>query len=193
MDNINNIELATKCYSGDTKSQRLFFNHYKNNVRNIVYTSLSSTNYDIDDIIQHVFIRVFKSLKNYQGLCSMDTWVYRIASKVCIDQLRKKYRKRQLSIVYNTELIENTFEDKIEFNPEFNMKSKYIKDIVYNGLDKLAPEKKLVVVMYELEGFSLNEICEIVKKPIGTVKSRLFYARKELMDYFKNTDLYALV
>ncbi len=176
--------LINACISGNRESQRELFRRYRQSVYGIIVHNLSA-DYDIDDILQQVFIKVFKSLENFKGLSSLDTWIYRITSKVCIDQLRKKYRKRQLDMVDSPDRVENTIERKTDFNPEKKMESDELKERLGEALNKLSPEKRLVVSLYELDGFSLQEISEMVNKPVGTVKSRLFHGRKELAEHLE--------
>ncbi|MBD3317791.1 MAG: sigma-70 family RNA polymerase sigma factor, partial [Chitinivibrionales bacterium] len=90
--------LVSGCVAGDHRCQRELFKRYRRKVLSLVSRSLGP-GFDIDDVLQQVFIRVFKSLGSFQELSSLDTWVYRITVKVCTDQLRRKYRKRRLDIV----------------------------------------------------------------------------------------------
>ena len=173
------VQLVRGCISGSNESQRKLFSRYKQKVYGIIIHNLSA-NYDVDDVLQQIFIKVFKSLKNFKGLSSLDTWVYRIATKVCIDQLRKKYRKRQLKIVDFPEGVNNSVDKDALSNPEMGLEEQELKVIVEAAMDRLSPNKRVVVSLYELEGFSVEEIANIIKKPEGTVKSRLFHGRKEL-------------
>ncbi len=178
-----NEVLIEGCIKGDRQYQILLFRKYKNTVYSLIYKTLGSS-YDVDDIIQQVFIRIFNSLKKFKGLSSLDTWVYRITTKVCIDQLRKKYRKRQISIINSSETIDNSFPS--ERSPLKEQEHQELRQQIENGLNKLSIEKRLVVSMFEMEGFSLQDIAKILKKPIGTVKSRLFHGRKELAQHLRN-------
>jgi RNA polymerase sigma-70 factor (ECF subfamily) len=136
--------------------------------------------FDTDDVIQQVFISIFKSLENFRGLSSLDTWVYRITSKVCTDQLRKKYRKRKLSIAGSFDDDSSGLAGATHHTPASGLERKELYDSINQAMGKLTSEKRLVVIMYEIEGKSLEEISEIIQKPVGTVKSRLFHARREL-------------
>jgi len=179
----NNNELITGSCNGDRVYQRKFFNKYKNHIHSLVYLMLGN-NFDIDDVIQQVFIQIYKSLYNYQGLSSLDTWIYRITSKVCIDQLRKKYRKRQVNVI-KTGIDIEAHQDLQEMNPSIENEHTELKEQVQKGLNSLSEDKRLVLILFEIEGFSLQEISDIIRKPLGTVKSRLFHGRKELAKYLK--------
>jgi RNA polymerase sigma-70 factor (ECF subfamily) len=182
---MNNDEyLVSGCLKGDRQCQRELFQQYKNTVLKVVAKSLGP-HFDKEDVFQQVFIRVYKSLKNFKGLSSLNTWIYRIATKVCIDQLRQKYRKRQLNLV-DTPDAENNHFDISQKTPFQEQERKELVKKIFEALDKLRPEKRIVVTMFEMEGFSLEEISEILEIPNGTVKSRLFHGRKELATHLKN-------
>jgi len=181
---MDNEQLVSGCRAGDKQCQRVLFKKYRDRVFSIISHSLSPY-VDKDDIIQQVFIKIYRSLDNFKGLSSLDTWIYRITLKVCIDQQRKKYRKRQLKVIHNPDILENQ-QDVTKPNPYIEHEQKELSDQILNGLNKLSMEKRLVVTMFEMEGFSLEDISKILKKPIGTIKSRLFHGRKELAAFLRN-------
>jgi RNA polymerase sigma-70 factor (ECF subfamily) len=166
------------CLKNDRRAQRELFNCYKTKVNSIVYKSLGP-NFDADDVVQQVFIELFKSLAYFKGDSSLDTWVYRISFKVCTTQLRKKYRKRQPVVIYNSDQTDTMADSKMT-NPQSTMEHKELTTAIYKALNKLDTEKRMTVVMYEMENRSLEEIAGIQNVPVGTVKSRLFHGRKML-------------
>ncbi len=177
-------DLLTLCLQNDRRAQRQLFNFYKDKVHNLVYKSLGPK-FDTDDVIQQVFIELFKSLQNFKGEASLDTWVYRICVKVCTTQLRKKYRKRQIQLVFDTDHTE-IHADVYANNPSAQIEKKELAKAIYLALEKLDAEKRMMVVMYEMDGKSLEEIAAIADIPLGTVKSRLFHGRKILEKHLKN-------
>lgn len=183
-DHLDNEQLVAGCRKGDKQCQRMLFKKYRDTVFFVISHTLGPK-FDKDDILQQVFIKIYKSLEGFKGLSSLDTWIYRITTKVCIDQLRKKYRKRQLNIIQNPDFIENRH-DTTKSNPYEESENKELTEQIYIGLNKLSIEKRLVVTMFEMEGFSLQEISKVLKKPIGTIKSRLFHGRKELAWHLRN-------
>ncbi|HAJ80727.1 MAG TPA: hypothetical protein DCO75_13260 [Fibrobacteres bacterium] len=167
-----------KCIENDRIAQHELFRIYRKKIYDIVYKSLGNS-FDSDDIVQQIFIAIFKSLSSFKGKASFDTWIYRISLKICSTQLRKKYRKRQPSLVYA-----NSGDDVADVNswssPDETIEQKELSRTIYEALDKLSTEKRMIVVLYEMEGKSIDEIAAIVNKPVGTVKSRLFHGRKAL-------------
>jgi RNA polymerase sigma-70 factor, ECF subfamily len=170
--------LLRQCLNNDRRAQRKLFHYYRHKVHDLVFKSLGPK-FDVDDVIQQVFVELFKSLASFKGDSSLDTWVYRIGLKVCTTRLRKKYRKRQPNIVYDSEQSDDQADVKRR-NPHSDLEQKELERIVYQALDKLDPEKRMTVVMYEMEGWSLEEIAKTAHVPLGTVKSRLFHGRKML-------------
>ena len=177
-------DLLALCLQNDRRAQRQLFNFYKDKVHNLVYKSLGPK-FDTDDVIQLVFIELFKSLSYFKGDASLDTWVYRICVKVCTTQLRKKYRKRQVQLVFDTEHTEIQADTSID-NTSAQIERKELTKAIYQALDKLDSEKRMTVVLYEIDGKSLEEIASIANIPLGTVKSRLFHGRKILEKHLKN-------
>ncbi|MFP4416838.1 MAG: RNA polymerase sigma factor [Chitinispirillaceae bacterium] len=177
-------ELVEGCIAGDQRCQRQLFRQYRQSVFSLVYRLLGP-GYDLDDIIQQVFIKVFRSLSGFKGLSSLDTWIYRITSKVCTDQLRKKYRKRQLDIIDGSDEMIDFVAAPSQYNPDRDMEQQEISKQVFAALEKLSIPKRTVVVMFEMEQMSLDQISEILNLPVGTVKSRLFHARRDLERHLK--------
>jgi RNA polymerase sigma-70 factor (ECF subfamily) len=175
--------LLQQCLKNDRKAQRQLFENYKHRVHDLVYKSLGPR-FDVDDVIQQVFIELFKSLSYFKGDSSLDTWVYRICVKVCTTQLRKKYRKRQPQIVYDS--LQTEIEaDAGVVDPCEEMEKKELEAAVYAAFEKLDEEKRMTVVLYEMEGKSLEEISVITGIALGTVKSRLFHGRKLLEKHLR--------
>ncbi|MBD3393902.1 MAG: sigma-70 family RNA polymerase sigma factor [Chitinivibrionales bacterium] len=171
--------LINQCVNGDRRAQQKLFRQYRDVVYSLVYRLLGS-DFDMDDVLQQVFVNVFKSLESFKGLSSLDTWVYRITVKVCTDQLRKKYRKRKLIVVGSIDDESSGLRGATEHTPHSRLEQRELADTVHGALARLTEDKRVVLVMYEMEGMSLEEIADIIQKPLGTVKSRLFHARREL-------------
>jgi len=175
-------EIVQKCIENDRKAQHEFFRLYRQKVFDLAYRSLG-VKIHIDDVVQQVFIALFGSLRHFKGESSLDTWVYRITVKICTTQLRKKYRKRQPLIVYDSMEKEN--EDSSGLDPAATLEKKELVRAIYDAFDKISNEKRLIVTMYEMDGHTIEEIAHILKKPIGTIKSRLFHGRRALEKHLR--------
>jgi RNA polymerase sigma-70 factor, ECF subfamily len=177
--------ILRECIDNNRSAQHEFFHLYRDRIYEIVYRILGA-NFDTDDVVQQIFIALFNSLKSFRGNSSLDTWVYRICLKICTTQLRKKYRKRQICLVFgdnNTDAAD----EHVWSNPASEIEQNEISRTVYEALDKLSMDKRMIVILYEMEGKTLEEISTIVEKPVGTVKSRLFHGRKALEKFLRGT------
>lgn len=174
--------LLEKAKSGDVEAyEELVKSHYTI-VYNIALRMLSNT-HDASDLAQEVFIKIFKSIKNFEGKSSFKTWIYRITINLCYDEYKKK---KHISIVSYDEQIENKNDDYgIQTNneiktPEKSLLDSEIKGVLNDAINKLPKNLKIVVVLRDIQGFSYEEIAQILKCPQGTVKSRINRAREYL-------------
>ena len=183
MGNVPISVIIQKCTENDRCAQHDLFNLYKRKINALVCKTLGGA-FDNDDIVQQVFIAIFNGIKGFKGNSTFDTWVYRICAKICTTQLRKKYRKRQPALIFDSEGIEANASDRWS-DPAADIEQRELRSMVYGALDKLSADKRVIVVLYEMEGKSLEEIAGIVDKPVGTVKSRLFHGRKALEKHLR--------
>lgn len=172
------------CRNGYRPAERQLFRRYRDQVYSLILRTLGGA-CDPDEVAQQVFIRIFRSLVHFKGLSSFDTWVYRITAKTCIDQMRIKYRKRKLQMVHGgTEAVEMLAGPE-EHGPLHRSERRELSVQIRGALEKLEPEKRMAVILFDIQGLSISEVADILKTPPGTVKSRLFHARRELMKHLK--------
>ena len=137
---------------------------------------------DVEDVIQEVFIKVFKNVKKFRGDAKLSTWLYRIAVNVCKDTLAKRKRNNE----FLTDFVES--EDKVTFEPPAttNVFGEVMDEISFEELmlvvAKLSEDDRLLIKLRDIDDLSYEEIADILEKPVGTVKSRLHYARKRLKE-----------
>ena len=137
---------------------------------------------DVEDVIQEVFIKVFKNVRKFRGDAKLSTWLYRIAVNVCKDTLVKRKRNNE----FLTDFRES--EDKVAFEPPAttNVFREVMDEISFEELmsvvERLAEDDRLLIKLRDIDDLSYEEIADILGKPFGTVKSRLHYARKRLKE-----------
>lgn len=168
------IELIKKAASGDNKAFSKIYYQYKELVYRVVYRLLGGTE-DIHDAVQQTFIELFKSLPGYAGKSKFTTWLYRIAVNVSIQFFRKKRVSEKFK----------TSEWELDTIPSsdttsMNIERKELKTQLEEALSSLQLKKRIVIVLHDIEHKTMEEISEIIGVPVGTIKSRLFYAREEL-------------
>ncbi len=173
------LQLVAESVRGSRRAQNELFAAYRGRVWSLTYKSLGP-DFDIEDTVQKVFVNLFKSLPAFKGLSSFDTWVYRICVKVCTDRLRGKYRKSRLRVVRSPDNGGEEFYGAVESTPGSELERRELEAEIFKALDKLSEQKRMAVVLYEMEGLSMEEIADVMGTPTGTVKSRLFHARNQL-------------
>lgn len=183
MEKINENNLLQKARNGDVGAFEELTTEYYSKVYSICYRMLNNTE-DAYEQAQETFIKAFKYIKDFKGNCAISTWLYRIATNVCLDFIRKHKNKKVISIE------QNTFEDLqlkdslVSENPgpekvaETNAQKQAIKE----ALDKMNEKNRLVIILRDFMGLSYDEISDTMKVPVGTVKSRINRARNELRE-----------
>ena len=144
-------------------------------------TSYMLGNYDDAlDASQEVFFKVYKSIKNFREESSLTTWIYRITSNVCMDEMRKRKKtKNVVSISRDDEESEvQIIDDKNA--PEKALELSELQRIVRHNINLLEKDHRAVIILRDIEGLSYEEIADILNCSIGTVKSRINRARGAL-------------
>ena len=131
-----------------------------------------------EDIEQEVYIRAYKHLDTYKESGKFKSWISTITANLCRDYLKSAYfRHSQNSVTEEDELIQ--IKDKKESIEDTLIRKQRQKQIM-QAIDDLKPKFREVIIMYEMQNMDYEEIASKLKCPVGTVRSRLFNARKEL-------------
>ena len=175
--------LVERCKQDDLDAYEALAARYRNRIQNYV-ARYSGCAADAEDLTQEVFIKAYLAIKKFRGQCSFQTWLYQIANNVCVDRFRRVKRER---IAYSLDDPVGTEEGEVgreipdtARGPEELAQSREVRDQVQKALTQLSEKLRPVVILHDLEGMRYEEIAEILKIPVGTVKSRLFNARMEL-------------
>ena len=137
---------------------------------------------DAEDAAQEAFVKAYRSLESFQRESRFSTWLYRIVTNVCLDMLRARRRRQERPLeVENDEEERETLEIPDErFSPERLLDRKLTREAVQRGLNALSEEGRSVLLLREIRGMSYEEIGETLGLEPGTVRSRIFRARKKL-------------
>ena len=181
---VSELELVKRCQAGDTEAFDELVTRCRTRVFGMIYNMVHSEQ-DAWDLAQESFLKAWKSIGRFRGQSSFYTWIYRIVMNVTIDWLRKKQVKG--SGAEFDDAIQLTEIDpasktvpKTEALPHQTMERDEIRARIQKAIAQLSPEHRAVILMKEIEGMQYHEIAEALGCSIGTVMSRLFYARKKL-------------
>ena len=167
---------------GDVKAFEALIEEHKKTVYNISYRM--SGNYDdAMDMSQEIFIKLFKNIGKFRGKSKFSTWVYRIATNTCLDEMRKIKNKTAYSLDSEIETDEGSFTAELEDKsptPEDALQAVEIKDAINEALKRLSDDHRQVVILRDIQNMSYDEIAVILNCSVGTVKSRLSRGRRAL-------------
>lgn len=172
-------ERLARAARGDADAFRAIFRDHQNDVARLVMRMLGPRP-DVDDVIQEVFFQVFRSLKDFQGKSKFSTWLHRVTVNVVLMH-RRAQRSRPMLV---EETPQDVQRDPDECLPDEEVARRERLRAFQRLLDRLPEKKRIVFVLHELEGLPPAEIARIVEAPVLTVRTRLFYARRELESMF---------
>lgn len=177
-------ELITRSQNGDIDAFEELVAKYERKVFAIAYRFMGNPE-DANDLTQEAFLKAYQSIKGFRQEASFSTWIARIVSNVCRDQLRKVKKTNESSLDEDVWLEEGTVKKQLKDDrptPEEQYERKELKKYLQGLINNLNPEYKMVVVLRDIQGYSYEEIAQMLDCSLGTVKSRLNRARKALRD-----------
>lgn len=183
------LAIVQKVQAGDVDAFDELVTKYRERIYAVVY-NLTSNREDASDLTQDAFIKSFQSIGRFKGKSSFFTWLYRIALNTTLTHLRKNKLRRFFSFEKMSEedhsagFIEQL---KTESDSDKNTLMNELQEKLNDAFQKLSVKHRTVITLYEIDGLSHKEIAEIVGTSVGTVRSRLHYAKQflqaELKDY----------
>jgi len=170
--------LVRNCQAGDPEAFRLLVERYQRRVFSIAH-SLIRRSADVEDIAQQVFTKVYFAIRNFDSRSALLTWIYKITVNECYDYLRKQRSQKWLCISEITEAEARQLENAPHFDvpPDRQVE---LAQIVALLLAKVSPDERLLLVLKEVEGYSIRELCNCFGWNENTVKVKLFRARRKL-------------
>ncbi len=176
---IGDQELVARVQKGDKRSYDLLVIKYQYKVLSIVGRFVKDQA-EAQDVAQEAFIKAYRAINNFRGDSAFYTWLYRIAVNTAKNYLMA--RKRRPSSDFDIDDDESS-SDGIEAlqdieTPEASYARDQLKEVVESALGSLSEELKMAITLREYDGFSYEDIAEILDCPVGTVRSRIFRARE---------------
>ena len=177
-------QIVRRVLAGDVNAFETLVTEYEKGVYAIAQRMTGNPE-DAADMTQETFIKAYNSLQSFRGDSKFSVWLYRIASNVCLDFLRSRSRKPAVSLSVEDDEGEETELDIADESqsPELLLERGLTRDAVRRGLQALPPDYKQILLLREIQGLSYEEIADVLQIEVGTVKSRIFRARKRLCTF----------
>ena len=187
---VSEFDLVKRCQAGDTEAFDELVGRYRTRVFGMIYNMVHSEQ-DAWDLAQDSFAKAWKSIGRFRGQSSFYTWIYRIVMNVTIDWLRKKQVKgggAEFDDAIQLKEVDPAAKTlpKPDALPYERMQQGEIRTQIDHAIAQLSPEHRAVILMKEIEDMQYHEIAEALGCSIGTVMSRLFYARKKLQNLLRD-------
>ena len=175
------LAIVHRVQRGDVNAFEELVAAYEKNVYNLALRMVGNPQ-DAEDMAQEAFIKAYHSLDGFRGDSRFSVWLYRIVSNVCLDFLRKQSRRPAFSLSMEDDDGEDVQLDvpDVSLSPETLLEKKLTREAVRRGLAQLPEDARQILLLREIQGMSYEEIADTLDLEAGTVKSRIFRARKKL-------------
>ena len=185
---VDEMELVRRSRKGDLPAYDQLVRLYQERIYATVYHK-TANHEDANDLAQEAFIKAYQALKSFKGGSSFYTWVYRIAVNKTINFLKQRKNRSHMSLNdldFNAEHDPDLVALISDKTPRREAGLTELQQKLNEALQKLSEPHRLVVTLHDVQGLSHDEIAKIMDCNIGTVRSRLFYARQQLQAYLSD-------
>lgn len=189
---VDEAELVRKAQAGEVSAYEELVRRHQPRVFAIVGGILRRSE-DVEDLAQQVFLKVYLSLPRFDLRSTFSTWLYKVTVNECLDHLRKKKVRK---LVYESDLSEEQVRQMETFEQGAAGSHRHavadasqraeMRQVVERLLDEIGEQDRLMMILKEVEGFSVEEIGEILGLNVNTVKVRLFRARGRLVEIYRS-------
>jgi RNA polymerase sigma-70 factor (ECF subfamily) len=179
--------LVERCKAGDNAAFREIFRLHRTDVARLVQRMLGQSS-DLDDLVQEVFLQVHRSIRDFRSEARFSTWLYRVAVNVVLMHRRAARSRPVLGELPDTLAPADGRE-----LPDDALARQRRVSAFYRLLEGLSEKKRTVFVLHEIEGLPPAEIARVVGSPVLTIRTRLFYARRELLAQLDNEPALAAI
>jgi RNA polymerase sigma-70 factor (ECF subfamily) len=174
-------ELMNRVKNGDMSAFDLIVQKHKVSLINFAFRFLGDHE-TAEDLAQETFLRVYRNAGRYNSeKARLNTWMYRIAANLCKNELRSRSRRSKVMVnpAIGNQDGGNPIEKVLDTSPgpDHQLEKEELKKTLAEAISRLPEKLRIVLILRDIEGLTYEEICEIIKKPLGTVKSRLNRAR----------------
>lgn len=188
-EGVSDLELVTRCQGGDTRAFDALVTRYRGRVYAMT-CHLVQNDSEAWDLAQEAFVKAWRGIGSFKRDSSFYTWMYRITHNVAYDWLRKK------KFDGDGEFDDTRTDHRIAAGadavphgaprPDDAMDNMELKDRIDRAIAQLSPDHRQTILLREIEGLCYHEIAEVMQCSLGTVMSRLFYARRKLQELLRD-------
>jgi len=179
------MELIREAQAGSRAAFDGLVRQYEQQVLRLAY-HLTGSEHDAEDIYQEAFLKAYRHLGNFRFECSFYTWIYRIVTNLCLDQLRRRRTRREDRAVVldrsgsEIDVLASVSDDRSFSNPGKELDRKMLAERIQSALNKLTPRERMVFELKHYQGLRLRAIGEMLNTTEETAKNTLFRATKKL-------------
>ncbi|MEX1120041.1 MAG: sigma-70 family RNA polymerase sigma factor [Terrimicrobiaceae bacterium] len=184
---ISDEELVARTQAGDAEAFDALIVRYSPRLYGLVY-NMTSNHEDTNDLLQDIFSKAFRSIHSFRGKSSFYTWMHSIGVNMSINFLKKRGRRYALSLDDVDSGIQNDpdfLEATATTDPRREANLTELQKRLNEAMQKLSNDHRAVVTMFDIQGMPHSEIAKILKVSEGTIRSRLFYAHRQLQNYLQ--------
>jgi RNA polymerase sigma-70 factor (ECF subfamily) len=175
IERVEPLSIVERCQRGEAEAFRELFREHRQDVTRLAQRMLGRST-DLEDIVQEVFLQVHRSIRDFRYGARFSTWLYRVTVNVVL-----MHRRSAKSRPVFSEAPEHLTAVDQRPRADEQLERRRRVHAFHRLLDRLSEKKRVVFVLHELEGLAPGEIAKIVGSPVLTVRTRLFYARRELL------------
>jgi RNA polymerase sigma-70 factor (ECF subfamily) len=184
-DRASEMELIREAQAGSRSAFDALVRQYEQQVLRLAL-HLTGSEHDAEDIYQEAFLKAYRYLGNFRFECSFYTWIYRIVTNLCLDQMRRRKTRREDQAIYvdrsggEIDLLDSVSDVRAFSNPARELERKVMGEKIQEALGKLTPRERMVFELKHYQGLRLRTIGEMLNTTEETAKNTLFRATKKL-------------
>ncbi|MDE1924679.1 MAG: RNA polymerase sigma factor [Patescibacteria group bacterium] len=184
LPSLTDEQIVLLIQGGDKEKYGLLMTRYDKKLSRYGRKFLSEKE-NIEDIVQDVFISAFQNINNFDTSLKFSSWIYRIAHNAFVNGLKRQQRSAVLGLDLDTFVSHMTYEDPAVEERDHEI----MKKMIDQGLEKLTPKCREVIILHYLEGLSYKEISDILQIPTGTVAVRVLRGKDALRKIYKKMNM----
>jgi len=183
----SDVSLMLEFQKGDISSFEKLLQKHKESIVNIIYQFIGERD-EAEDLAVEVFLRVYRAAKKYEAKAKFTTWLYKITTNLCLNEIRKKAKLQTISLSKTISAGEEKEEELIEKiadaapSPQQILEKKERNALIRKAIDSLPAKQRMATILQIYEGLSYKEISRILGCSVKSVERRLYWARTNLKE-----------